>query len=120
MVAIISIIILIVFTIMSLFYVTTVKNFNENVFLEITTSIGLLSYLVIDFLLILLLKILNVKIKKNKKTEIIKKGLVFIFLIIYMVISINWIHKSNVEPVDDSKSVNNLAVSWAKRRGGSY
>lgn len=117
-VAIISIIILAVFTIMSLFYVTTVKNFNENVFINLTTSIGLLIYLVIDVVLVLLLKIINTKIKKNRKTKIIKIGLVAACMIVYMGVSINWIHQSKVEPVDDSKSVNNLAISFANRRLG--
>lgn len=117
-IAIISIIILAILTIMSLLYVVTVKNFAENVFINLTTSIGLFIYLIIDFLLIIILKILNLKIKKNKKTRIIEKVLIGALIIIYAIISINWIRNSNIKPIDDSKSVNDLAVSFANRRYG--
>lgn len=115
---IISIIILTILTIMSLLYVVTVKNFAENVFINLTTSIGLFIYLIIDFLFIIILKILSFKIKKNKKTKIIEKILIGAFIIIYTLISINWIRNSKIEPIDDSKSVNDLAVSFANRRYG--
>lgn len=112
-VAIISIIILIVFTIMSLIYIVTVKNFFENVFINLTTSIGLFVYLAIDALFIILLKLLNLNDKKDKKYEIIKRTLLLVAIIIYAIISMNWIKNSNIVPVDDSKSVNDLAVSLA-------
>lgn len=117
-IAIISIIILTILTIMSLLYVVTVKNFAENVFINLTTSIGLFIYLIIDLLFIIILKILSLKIKKNKKTKIIEKVLIGVFIIIYTLISINWIRNSNIEPIDDSKSVNDLAVSFANRKYG--
>ena len=89
-IAIIAIIILIVFTIMSLFYIVTVKNYFENVFIDLTTSIGLFKYLLIDIVLLLLLKILDLKLpKNNKKIEIAKKILLIASLIIYTFISIN-------------------------------
>lgn len=118
-VAMISIIILVIFTIMSLFYNVTVKNFFENVFIHLTTSVGLFVYLTIDVFLILGLKILNSKTKNYKYKKIIEKVLIIVFLIIYVAISIGWIQNSNIEPVDDSKSVNNLAVSFANRRYGN-
>ena len=73
-VAVIAIIIFAIFTIMSLFYLVTVKNYFENVFIDLTTSMGLVKYLLIDFLLIVVLKILDLKLpKNNKKVEIGKK-----------------------------------------------
>jgi uncharacterized membrane protein len=114
-VAIISIAILAVFIIMSLLYIVTVKNFFENVFINLTTSVGLFVYLVIDLLFIIILKLVSLKVNKNKKIKIIEKVLIGAFLIIYTIISINWIKNSNIEPIDDSKSVNDLAVSFANR-----
>ena len=115
-IAIIAIIILIVFTIMSLFYIVTVKNYFENVFIDLTTSIGLFKYLLIDIVLLLLLKILDLKLpKNNKKIEIAKKILLIASLIIYTFVSINWIKGSTIKPIDDSKSVNDLAIKFAER-----
>ena len=62
-VAIFSIVILAVFTVMSLFYVVTVKNFDENVLINLTTSVGLLIYIAIDLIILFILK----KLKKIKK-----------------------------------------------------
>ena len=93
----------------------TVKNFFENVFINLTTSVGLFVYLVIDLLFIIILKLVSLKVNKNKKIKIIEKVLIGAFLIIYTIISINWIKNSNIEPIDDSKSVNDLAVSFANR-----
>ena len=114
-VAVIAIIILVIFTIMSLFYLVTVKNYYENVFIELTTSIGLLKYLLIDFLLIVILKILDLKLpKNNKKVEMGKKVFWGVAIVIYAFVSINWIKSSTIEPIDDSKSVNDLAVQLAQ------
>lgn len=113
-VAVIAIIILTIFTIMSLFYIVTVKNYYENVFIDLTTSIELLQYLLIDVIIIILLKILEQKIpQKNKKVEIGKKVLIMVAFFIYTWISIYWIQSSTIEPIDDSKSVNDLAMKLA-------
>lgn len=114
-IAVIAIIILIVFTIMSLFYIVTVKNYFENVFIDLTTSLGLFKYLLIDIVLLILLKILDLKLSKdNKKVEIAKKILLIVSLIIYAFVSISWIKSSTIEPIDDSKSVNDLAIKFAE------
>ena len=107
-VSVISIIILAVFTIMSIFYIVTVKNFFENVFINITSSISVLIYVLIDIALIFLFKILSRKTKINKKIFLI------IALIIYVIVSVLWVNSSNLQPVDDSKSVNDLAVAFAQ------
>ena len=114
-VAVIAIIIFAIFTIMSLFYLVTVKNYFENVFIDLTTSMGLVKYLLIDFLLIVVLKILDLKLpKNNKKVEMGKKVFLGAMILIYVVVSINWIKSSTIEPIDDSKSVNDLAVQLAQ------
>lgn len=114
-VAIFSIVILAVFTVMSLFYVVTVKNFDENVLINLTTSVGLLIYIAIDLIILFMLK----KLKKiNKISKKVKIACVIGAVIIYLMCSIYWVKNSNVVPVDDSKSVNDLAVSFAKRRHG--
>ena len=114
-VAIFSIVILAVFTVMSLFYVVTVKNFDENVLINLTTSVGLLIYIAIDLIILFILKKLKKTDKISKKAKI---ACVVGAVIIYLVCSIYWVKNSNVVPVDDSKSVNDLAVSFAKRRYG--
>ena len=114
-VAIFSIVILAVFTVMSLFYVVTVKNFDENVLINLTTSVGLLIYIAIDLIILFILKKLKKTDKISKKAKI---ACVVGAVIIYLVCSIYWVKNSNVVPVDDSKSVNDLAVSFAKRRHG--
>lgn len=114
-VAIFSIVILAVFTVMSLFYVVTVKNFDENVIINLTTSVGLLIYIAIDLIILFILK----KLKKiNKISKKAKIACVIGAVIIYLACSIYWVKNSSVVPVDDSKSVNDLAVSFAKRRHG--
>lgn len=114
-VAIFSIVILAVFTVMSLFYVVTVKNFDENVLINLTTSVGLLIYIAIDLIILFILKRLK---KINKISKKVKIACVIGAVIIYLMCSIYWVKNSNVVPVDDSKSVNDLAVSFAKRRHG--
>lgn len=114
-VAIFSIVILAVFTVMSLFYVVTVKNFDENVLINLTTSVGLLIYIAIDLIILFILKRLK---KINKISKKVKIACVIGAVIIYLMCSIYWVKNSNIVPVDDSKSVNDLAVSLAKRRHG--
>lgn len=119
-ITIISIIILAIFTIMSLFQIAIVKNFFENVYISMTTSIGLIIYLTIDFIFIILLKIFQEKINKNKKSKIIKIALMVIAIISYAIISFGWVNNSEIVPVDDSQCVNELAVKLAERRYRIY
>ncbi len=107
-VLVISIIIFTVFTVMSLFYIVTVKNFAENVFINMTSIVSVVIYLLIDIGLIFLFKMLS----RNTKTT--KKILFCIALIIYVLISVLWVKNSKIEPVDDSKNVNDLAVALAQ------
>ena len=106
-VSILSIIILTAFTICNVFFIVTVTNFAENVFIEYTISVSLVISLVIDIILVCLFKLLNGHTKINKKIVVICS------IIIYMITSIIWINTSNVEPIDDSKSVNDLAIELA-------
>lgn len=109
-VAIVSIIILAILTLMSLLYVSTVKNFFENVFINLTTSIGLAIYLLIGFVIIILSKFISSKINVTKVT---KKIILVACIIAYTMVSIKWVNNSTNEPIDDSKSVNNLAICFA-------
>ena len=114
-VAFFSIVILAVLTIGSMFFITTVKNFNENVMINLTTSIGLILYLVIGAIIILCSKTIEEKLNKSKS---LKKIILITAICIYAIISIYWVNISNVPPVDDSKSVNDLAISFANRKYG--
>ena len=109
-VAIISIIILAILAIMSILYVSTVKNFYENVFINLTTSIGLFFYILIDLGIIIISKLFNEKIKVS---NIIKKAALILCILIYTIVSVKWVNNSTNEPIDDSKCVNDLAVSFA-------
>lgn len=108
-----SIVILLTCTIISMFFIATVKNFDENVMIKLTTSVGLICYLAIDFIIVFGIKKLEDKVKISKK---IKKAVLIIAICIYAGVSVYWVRTSNVPPVDDSKSVNNLAISFVNRR----
>ena len=96
-----------------MFFIATVKNFDENVMIKLTTSVGLICYLAIDFIIVFVIKKLEDKKKISKK---IKKAVLIIAICIYAGVSVYWVRTSNVPPVDDSKSVNNLAISFVNRR----
>ncbi len=108
-----STVILLTCTIISIFFIATVKNFDENVMIKLTTSVGLICYLAIDFIIVFGIKKLEDKVKISKK---IKKAVLIIAICIYAGVSVYWVRTSNVPPVDDSKSVNNLAISFVNRR----
>ena len=108
-----STVILLTCTIISMFFIATVKNFDENVMIKLTTSIGLICYLAIDFIIVFGIKKLEDKVKISKK---IKKAVLIIAICIYAGVSVYWVGTSNIPPVDDSKSVNNLAISFVNRR----
>ena len=108
-----STVILLTCTIISMFFIATVKNFDENVMIKLTTSVGLICYLAIDFIIVFGIKKLEDKVKISKK---IKKAVLIIAICIYAGVSVYWVRTSNVPPVDDSKSVNNLAISFVNRR----
>ncbi|MFQ9298173.1 MAG: hypothetical protein ACLR4X_07095 [Clostridia bacterium] len=108
-----STVILLTCTIISMFFIATVKNFDENVMIKLTTSVGLICYLAIDFIIVFVIKKLEDKVKISKK---IKKAVLIIAICIYAGVSVYWVRTSNVPPVDDSKSVNNLAISFVNRR----
>lgn len=108
-----STVILLTCTIISMFFIATVKNFDENVMIKLTTSVGLICYLVIDFIIVFGIKKLEDKVKISKK---IKKAVLIIAICIYAGVSVYWVSTSNIPPVDDSKSVNNLAISFVNRR----
>ena len=108
-----STVILLTCTIISMFFIATVKNFDENVMIKLTTSVGLICYLAVDFIIVFGIKKLEDKVKISKK---IKKAVLIIAICIYAGVSVYWVRTSNVPPVDDSKSVNNLAISFVNRR----
>ena len=108
-----STVILLTCTIISMFFIATVKNFDENVMIKLTTSVGLICYLAIDIIIVFGIKKLEDKVKISKK---IKKAVLIIAICIYAGVSVYWVRTSNVPPVDDSKSVNNLAISFVNRR----
>lgn len=108
-----STVILLTCTIISMFFIATVKNFDENVMIKLTTSVGLICYLAIDFIIVFGIKKLEDKVKISKK---IKKAVLIIAICIYAGVSVYWVRTSNVPPVDASKSVNNLAISFVNRR----
>ena len=108
-----STVILLTCTIIIIFFIATVKNFDENVMIKLTTSVGLICYLAIDFIIVFGIKKLEDKVKISKK---IKKAVLIIAICIYAGVSVYWVRTSNVPPVDDSKSVNNLAISFVNRR----
>ena len=108
-----STVILLTCTIICMFFIATVKNFDENVMIKLTTSVGLICYLAIDFIIVFGIKKLEDKVKISKK---IKKAVLIIAICIYAGVSVYWVRTSNVPPVDDSKSVNNLAISFVNRR----
>ena len=108
-----STVILLTCTIISMFFIATVKNFDENVMIKLTTSVGLICYLAIDFIIVFGIKKLEDKVKISKK---IKKAVLIIAICIYAGVSVYWVSTSNIPPVDDSKSVNNLAISFVNRR----
>ena len=108
-----STVILLTCTIISMFFIATVKNFDENVMIKLTTSIGLICYLAIDFIIVFGIKKLEDKVKISKR---IKKAVLIIAICIYAGVSVYWVGTSNIPPVDDSKSVNNLAISFVNRR----
>ena len=108
-----STVILLTCTIISMFFIATVKNFDENVMIKLTTSVGLICYLAIDFIIVFVIKKLEDKVKISKK---IKKAVLIIAICMYAGVSVYWVRTSNVPPVDDSKSVNNLAISFVNRR----
>ena len=106
-VTIISIIVLFILTIFNMFFLVTVTNFAENVFIEPTTSIGFVCSLIIDIVLLCLFKVLSKYSKINNKIVVISA------LLIYALVSAIWINNSTIEPIDDSESVNNLAIDLA-------
>lgn len=108
-----STVILLTCTIISMFFIATVKNFDENVMIKLTTSVGLICYLAIDIIIVFGIKKLEDKVKISKK---IKKAVLIIAICIYAGVSVYWVGTSNIPPVDDSKSVNNLAISFVNRR----
>ena len=108
-----STVILLTCTIISMFFIATVKNFDENVMIKLTTSVGLICYLAIDFIIVFGIKKLEDKVKISKK---IKKAVLIIAICIYAGVSVYWVRTSNIPPVDDSKSVNNIAISFVNRR----
>lgn len=68
-----STVILLTCTIISMFFIATVKNFDENVMIKLTTSVGLICYLAIDFIIVFGIKNLAMyliqDIYKKKKTK---------------------------------------------------
>lgn len=62
-----STVILLTCTIISMFFIATVKNFDENVMIKLTTSVGLICYLAIDFIIVFGIKKLEDKVKISKK-----------------------------------------------------
>ena len=106
-VTLISIIVFCILTIFNIFFIVTVTNFAENVFITPTTSISFVSSLILDIALLCLFK----KLSKHNKINI--KFAIIIALLIYALISAIWINLSKVKPIDDSESVNNLAIDLA-------
>ena len=104
LILILGIIILGILFISNFFYTSTVENFAEHVSIDFTTSVEFVISIVLAICAILIIK----KIKINKKI------LIVIGLICYVFISIKWINKEYVEPVDDSLTVNNLAISLSQ------
>lgn len=108
-VTVFSLIILFAFTIANLFFIVTVTNFAENVFINFTTSVGFVAGIVIDIVFLYFFKILS------KKDKIISsKYFILILILIYSLISAIWVNNSKITPIDDSESVNNLAIDLAK------
>lgn len=99
-VLILGMIILAILFISNFFYTSTVENFAEHVAIDFTTSVEFVISIASAISAILIIK----KIKINKMVIVIG-------LICYVFISIKWINKANVEPIDDSLTVNNLAIS---------
>ena len=115
-VVIVSTVILSVFVIISLLYITTVKNFSENVLINLTTGLELIIYLAIDFIIIILIKAIERKEMLSNKIKLVAIATAIIF---YSIISLLWVNSSNIQPVDDSGAVNYLAICFAKRRYGN-
>lgn len=115
-VAIVSTVILSVFVIISLLYITTVKNFSENVLINLTTGLELIIYLAIDFVIIILIKAIEKKVMLSNKIKLVAIATAIIF---YSIVSLLWVNSSNIQPVDDSGTVNDLAICFAKRRYGN-
>lgn len=103
-VTLISVVVFFILTIFNMFFMVTVTNLAENVFMEPTTSISFIVSLIIDLILLYLVKILSKYNKINNKIIIIGS------LLIYTVICTVWINNSQIVPIDDSESVNNLAI----------
>lgn len=106
-VTLISIIVFFILTIFNMFFIVTVTNFAENVFMEPTTSISFIASLIIDLILLYLFKILS------KYNKISNKIVIIVALLIYTIICSAWINNSQIVPIDDSESVNNLAIDLA-------
>lgn len=112
-VTIVSIVIFGICLIINLFYISLVADSNENVVTNLTTGIELVTYLAIDFGIIVLLEKIEKKVKIPKKIKVI---LVVIAVTFYALISLCWVKSSNIPPASDSECVNILAIAWVKRR----
>lgn len=110
-ISVIGIIIMIVITLMSVFYIAEVKNFAENVEIKNVTSLNLFIYIMIDLLMVILLRAIDRNKFFNGKFNWIWKALI---ILIYILVSIWWINVAKIEPVDDSKAVNDIAIEIAK------
>ena len=108
-VLILGLMFLAIFFILNLFYAATVENYAEHVVLAKTTSIEFVISIVIAIMFI-------VAIKKKKKInlKVNKKAIILIFLILYVIVCVKWIKFANIQPVDDAKSVNDLAIVLSK------
>lgn len=108
-VLILGLMFLAIFFILNLFYAATVENYAEHVVLAKTTSIEFVISIVIAIMFI-------VAIKKKKKInlKVNKKAIILIFLILYVIVCVKWIKFANIQPVDDAKSVNDLAIALSK------
>lgn len=110
-VLVVSTIILTIFVAINILYVTIVKNQAENVFMNLSTSLELIMYFAIDIALVILFKFVQENKKMNKY---IKLAALILGIVVYALISIKWVNSSTIEPIDDSKSVNDLAICFAE------
>lgn len=82
------------------------RNFAENVFINYTLSIEFIAIIALDAIILYFLKIIKIYNKINYRIFIIMG------IIIYAMLSVVWINRVSIEPIDDSKSVNDLAIKF--------
>ena len=109
-ISVIAIIVLCGIGIARFYFISTVSTKYEKVIMNVTSSIEITIYLVIDLLFIFAFKIMKDKLKLNKN---IKRIILVLCIFIYGISSAIWVKNSDIIPVDDSKSVNELAISYA-------